>query len=627
VLEVDSNSASAISLTSNATVTAVRIDVVGKVSMGNNTTISPKPNTGVAHFADPLAALPVPPAAVFQGAVNLTSGKTITINPGVYSQINVTSGKIIMNPGVYIIAGGGFTVTTSGSASGSGVMIYNAGSNFPAAGGSFGGLTFNTSGTINLSPPTTGTYTGMVIFQARDNTRALSISGTGSMTLSGTIYAPVALLSLGTGATLQDAIVVGTMSMTGNSTSTLTADGENSFSATAGQLLAGNLVIYADNSNGLLTVDEMARIQDAVAGLDNLLVPYSVTVTLVDAADSASANIILNTDYTSPAGTAADGVLGSEDGTGHITLLQGWNWYAGADPSAIAADQYDFQTVITHELGHALGLGHSADSNSVMHGTLDIGVAHRQMVVADLNIPDLDTGGPHGLHAAQPELGLAQVTTPAVHAMPAPPLDPGGFSEIVSVGPLAAFWTARSLTLPAFQPAALYRDQLFCLGDQGWMPNDSSRIGGTPSPVPADSTGSGSSVRWQAELLNGAWLLDEDSSTDNAMASRNREQAYPVNYPRGSISLDDKSVGPGPEFNNRAAKELIDVLLSRGVGIAGPVAGRICSLESSMPQSVGSATAAASDFVALTLAASSAGWLSDMVFSELAQEEEDRRRA
>src|SRR4029077_1493333 len=117
--------------------------------------------------------------------------------------INVTSGKIVMNPGVYIIAGGGFTVTNSGSATGAGVMIYNAGSNFPSTGGNFGGMTFNTGGTINLSPPTTGTYAGVLLFQARDNARAMSLSGTGSMTLSGTIYAPVALLSLGSGAALQ----------------------------------------------------------------------------------------------------------------------------------------------------------------------------------------------------------------------------------------------------------------------------------------------------------------------------------------------------------------------------------------------------------------------------------------
>ena len=55
-------------------------------------------------------------------------------------------------------------------------------------------------------------------------------------------------------------------------------------------------------------------------------------------------------------------MLGCYNGpNSEITLLQGWNWYAGADPSQIGAGQYDFETTVTHELGHALGLGHSAD--------------------------------------------------------------------------------------------------------------------------------------------------------------------------------------------------------------------------------------------------------------------------
>ena len=37
-----------------------------------------------------------------------------------------------------------------------------------------------------------------------------------------------------------------------------------------------------------------------------------------------------------------------------VTLIQGWNWYAGAtdgDPGR----QFDFETVVMHELGRVLG--------------------------------------------------------------------------------------------------------------------------------------------------------------------------------------------------------------------------------------------------------------------------------
>jgi hypothetical protein len=68
-------------------------------------------------------------------------------------------------------------------------------------------------------------------------------------------------------------------------------------------------------------------------------------------------------------------------------MIQGWNWYAGADPSQIGASQYDFQTTVAHELGHALGLGGSTDPNSPMYETLAAGVVNRTVTTQDLNIP------------------------------------------------------------------------------------------------------------------------------------------------------------------------------------------------------------------------------------------------
>jgi hypothetical protein len=102
--------------------------------------------------------------------------------------------------------------------------------------------------------------------------------------------------------------------------------------------------------------------------------------------------------------------------------VQGWSWYTGADATAVGAGQYDFETIVMHELGHSLGLGHSADPDSVMYATLGTGTARRALSVADLDIPDLDNG-PCGLHAAGtfpevivPSAGPA-IATPAASAL------------------------------------------------------------------------------------------------------------------------------------------------------------------------------------------------------------------
>src|SRR5207244_12087537 len=94
---------------------------------------------------------------------------------------------------------------------------------------------------------------------------------------------------------------------------------------------------------------------------------------------------------------------------GEITLIQGWNWYAGSDAGAVGSGQYDFETAVTHELGHALGLGHSANATSVMHASLATAVAERALTSADLAIPDFDAGA-DALHAAAPPTDLTNAT-------------------------------------------------------------------------------------------------------------------------------------------------------------------------------------------------------------------------
>jgi hypothetical protein len=191
------------------------------------------------------------------------------------------------------------------------------------------------------------------------------------------------------------------------------SSGTTGSGGTAGALVPEVLGVYMDDSTGSFTIDELARVEDALAGVNAVVNPYGANVTEVSS--SAAADVTIQLATSTALGGQADGVLGCEDASG-ITLVQSWNWYAGEDGTQIGSGQYDFETVVTHELGHALGLGHRTDSASVMYATLNANMVNRALTPADLNVPDSDTTGACGLHAAAVPAIAAGSTNPVASA-------------------------------------------------------------------------------------------------------------------------------------------------------------------------------------------------------------------
>jgi hypothetical protein len=215
---VDSNSPTALTASGNSQITASQILVTGGVSVTNGAVLSPAPVTGVPRLPDPLAGLPVPPSNLpSRGSVNLSKG-SLTIQPGIYTQI-AASGKgtvLTLSPGVYVITGGGLSISNSASVSGTGVTIYNAGSSFPSAGGTFGAVSLSGSGAISLTAATSGTYAGVLLFQSRDNALDVSLTSNAVAGLSGVLYAPAARLVINGSGQLRTAAVVDQLKFTGN---------------------------------------------------------------------------------------------------------------------------------------------------------------------------------------------------------------------------------------------------------------------------------------------------------------------------------------------------------------------------------------------------------------------------
>jgi hypothetical protein len=193
---VDSSSSKAVSLSGNATVTAAKTLITGGYSVtGGGAGFSGTVTTGATPTADPLATIAAPTigSLTVQSSNQYTlTGGTTTLNPGVYTGGISLSGQasVVLNPGIYYLNGGGLSLSGGASISGSGVMFYND----PGSGN--GQIDLAGHGSVTISPPTSGIYQGISIFQNRTATTGVTISGSGSVNMTGTFYVPMATINV-----------------------------------------------------------------------------------------------------------------------------------------------------------------------------------------------------------------------------------------------------------------------------------------------------------------------------------------------------------------------------------------------------------------------------------------------
>jgi hypothetical protein len=194
---VDSNSPSAATATGNGTVISPSIDITGVPGISGSGTWVGTVNAGSPPVPDPLAYLPEPdPTTMVVQATHPThiaGQSTTTLDPGVYKGgITVTGqGLLVMNPGIYYMDGGGFSFSGLGGMNATGVMIVNA----PKSNSD--NISINGNGSINFSPPTSGIYSGISLWQVRSATNTIFVNGNGGSSMSGTFYTANGTLNVG----------------------------------------------------------------------------------------------------------------------------------------------------------------------------------------------------------------------------------------------------------------------------------------------------------------------------------------------------------------------------------------------------------------------------------------------
>jgi hypothetical protein len=150
------------------------------------------PSTHQSRIPDPLRFLPEPDASGLpirnDCPVQTVDGSDRRVcQPGIYpSQFPPSGGPAgvkdyLLEPGVYLLHDGLRMV--GGSLQGNEVLLYNAS----------GGVDIS-YGFVDLSPPTVGPYTGVLLFQARSNASEVYVRGSSDVaSLTGTLYAPTSV--------------------------------------------------------------------------------------------------------------------------------------------------------------------------------------------------------------------------------------------------------------------------------------------------------------------------------------------------------------------------------------------------------------------------------------------------
>ena len=213
---VNSNSETALVVSGD--VEASSHEITGNYDSSNGNLIGPV-RTGVPPLPDPLRHLPEPDPAVHPiratSATRITGNTSVVFQPGVYvgGLEVVANGSAELLPGIYIMQGGGFEMSGNGDVIAEGVMIYLM------SGSDSGGIKITGNGSASLSPPASGPYRGISLFQQRSYTEDIHLSGNGDMRVTGMVYAPAAEVNLsgnGSGDVYGGAIIANSVAVSGN---------------------------------------------------------------------------------------------------------------------------------------------------------------------------------------------------------------------------------------------------------------------------------------------------------------------------------------------------------------------------------------------------------------------------
>jgi hypothetical protein len=191
-------------------------------------------------------------------------------------------------------------------------------------------------------------------------------------------------------------------------TTTCTGSGMNNVACTLGRCLPEVRFASSVGNGGGMTINGPSAVSYATA-LTAMRAGFEVWTTPNVASCSTSLMFAFQPDFATPVGTAA--ITGS-DGNNGVIWLGGTSWRYGSGTLGLTTTTFssgrildadmelnnnsrwgntggagdtDIQSVVAHEAGHFIGLGHTTTSNAVMNPSIGSGLLKRTLFAADLS--------------------------------------------------------------------------------------------------------------------------------------------------------------------------------------------------------------------------------------------------
>ena len=181
----NSLSDSSVLVTGNSVVRTPCVSASGMVSVSASLSLSEcaAPYERADQVPDPYADLPVPDLTQPYTTPNTFgggAGATYNVSPGRYQGMDIRR-TVNMAPGVYVIDGGSLSINSTATVNGTGVTFYLT-----------NGATVSMNGgaDIHLSAPTSGDYSGVLMFMDRseNSSNVHQVNGNSSSRVNGAIY-------------------------------------------------------------------------------------------------------------------------------------------------------------------------------------------------------------------------------------------------------------------------------------------------------------------------------------------------------------------------------------------------------------------------------------------------------